>query len=100
MTEDVLQVGGASFLLAHTRQVGREELLDELTQTLAPPGMSLLQRVGDTVEDKIDSIGRAQHHGQPHRQRPLQNGRVSAREFRITIMQALGSFKNFLRPIL
>ena len=48
-------------LLSNARKVRRQKLLDELTKTLAPPGVALLKRVWNSFEDKLDAIRGTDH---------------------------------------
>ena len=67
----MFQVDSIHFL-ADTRQVGWEELLGKLTEALSPPGVALLQGVGNALEDEAHGVGWAQHDGQTNRYGALQ----------------------------
>jgi hypothetical protein len=67
----VFDVDGIHSRLAGAGQVGVEEFLGELTQTLTPLAVSLFEGMRNALEDEIDGVRRAQHHCQTHRYRPL-----------------------------
>ncbi len=59
---------------ADAGQVGGEELLDELTETLAPPGVARLDGVRHAAEYELQRERRRHHDAEAHRQRLLWGG--------------------------
>lgn|SRR6218665_101872 len=78
--EDVSNVDGVRFP-PRPRQVGNEELFEELTEALTTAGVTLLQRVRDSLKDERQGVRRTHHHKQL-----LRNGTLNKRMLYNTIL--------------